>query len=46
MALEVKKAFISAPILVYADSSKLFFLEANASNFALGLVLSQYGKDG
>jgi hypothetical protein len=32
----LKKAFIPTPILVHADSSKSFFLEANASDFALG----------
>jgi hypothetical protein len=42
----LKKAFISAPILVHADSSKPFFLEVDASNFTLNSVLSQYGKDG
>jgi hypothetical protein len=42
----LKKAFTSAPILVHADSSKPFFLEADALDFALGSVLSQYGKDG
>ena len=41
-----KKAFISASMLVYVDSSKPFFVEADASDFALGLVLSQYGEDG
>jgi hypothetical protein len=41
----LKKAFTSALILVYADSSKPFFLEANVSDFALGSVLSQYGKN-
>jgi hypothetical protein len=42
----LKTAFTSAPILVYVDSSKPFFLEANASDFALGSMLSQYGEDG
>jgi hypothetical protein len=41
-----KKAFISVPILVHTDSSKPFFLEACASDFALGSILSQYDKDG
>ena len=41
-----KKAFTSAPILVHADSSKPFFLEVDASDFALGSMLSQYGEDG
>jgi hypothetical protein len=33
-------------ILVHVDSSKPFFLEADASDFVLGSVLSQYGEDG
>jgi hypothetical protein len=41
----LKKAFTSALIFVHADSSKSFFLEADISDFALGLVLSQYDKD-
>jgi hypothetical protein len=41
-----KKAFTSAPILVHANSSKPFFLETDAPDFALGSILSQYGKDG
>ena len=41
----LKKAFTSVLILVHADSSKQFFLETDALDFALGLVLSQYGKD-
>ena len=46
-AFEVlKKAFISTPIFVYADSSKPFFLETDASHFILNSILSQYGKDG
>jgi hypothetical protein len=36
----LKKAFTSAPILVHVDSSKPFFLEADASDFALGSILS------
>ena len=42
----LKKAFSLASILVHVDSSKPFFLETDASNFALGSILSQYGKDG
>jgi hypothetical protein len=40
------KAFTLAPILMHADSLKPFFLEADASDFALSSVLSQYGEDG
>jgi hypothetical protein len=42
----LKKAFTLAQILVHVDSSKPFFLEANASDFVLGSILSQYGEDG
>jgi hypothetical protein len=46
-AFEVlKKAFISAPILVHIDSLKLFFFETDASYFALGSILSQYNENG
>jgi hypothetical protein len=38
--LGVKKAFTLALILVHVDSLKPFFLEANASNFAIDIVLS------
>ena len=42
----LKTAFTTAPILFHPDPSKPFFLEAEASDFALGAVLSQYGDDG
>jgi hypothetical protein len=42
----LKKAFTSTPILVHAGSSKPFFLEVDALDFALGSVLSQYGENG
>ena len=42
----LKQAFTSAPILAYADLSKPFILEADASDFALGSVLSQVKEDG
>jgi hypothetical protein len=42
----LKKAFTSAPILIHADSSKPFFIKADASDFALDSVLSQYSEDG
>jgi len=42
---ELKKAFTSAPILHRVDFSKAFFMETDASDFALGAVLSQMGTD-
>ena len=42
----LKKAFTSVLIFVHANFFKPFFLEAYASDFVLGSILSQYGKDG
>jgi len=42
----IEKAFTIAPILIYPDFSKPFFMETNASNFALGAMLSQPGENG
>ena len=42
----LKTAFTSAPILTHPDFQKPFFLESDASDFALGAVLSQHGEDG
>ncbi len=43
---ELKKAFSSAPVLAYFDPRKKTVLEADASNWASGGVLSQYAEDG
>jgi len=42
----LKLAFTSMPVLQFPDLSKPFILECDASDFALGAVLSQTGLDG
>ncbi len=42
----LKMAFTSAPILIHLDLAKPFIVETDASNFALGAILSQFGIDG
>jgi hypothetical protein len=42
----LKMAFTSAPILIHPDPAKPFIVETDASNFALGAILSQFGIDG
>ena len=41
----LKHAFTSAPNLMHVDPTKRFILEADASTFALGSLLSQTGDD-
>ena len=43
---ELKKRFTTAPVLAHPDVTKQFFVEADASDFAVGGVLSQAGDDG
>ena len=43
--VSLKKAFTSAPILAHVDPKKPFIMEADASDFALGSILSQQGDD-
>ena len=42
----LKKAFTTAQILIHRDFQKPFLLESDASDFALGAVLSQSSEDG
>ncbi|MCO5585599.1 hypothetical protein L7F22_039534 [Adiantum nelumboides] len=42
----LKQAFTTASILIHADPTKPFILETDASDFALGAILSQVGDDG
>jgi hypothetical protein len=39
-------AFTFAPILIHPDPAKPFIVETDASDFALGAILSQFGIDG
>ncbi|KAH0607133.1 uncharacterized protein H6S33_003121 [Morchella sextelata] len=43
---ELKRLFTSAPILLHFDPSRRTVVETDASDFAKGAVLSQYGDDG
>ena len=42
----LKHLFITAPVLVYADTTRQFIIETDASAYALGCVLSQFKDDG
>ena len=39
--VDLKKAFTSAPILTHVDPQKPFIIEAYASDFTFGSILSQ-----
>ena len=43
---ELKHRLVTAPILSYPDFSQKFVLDTDASNYALGAVLSQVQEDG
>jgi len=43
---QLRQAFTTAPILHHFDETKPVVLEADASDLALGAVVSQYGDDG
>jgi hypothetical protein len=43
---ELKRRFTTAPILRHFDPKKVCMVETDASDFALGAVLSQKGDDG
>jgi hypothetical protein len=42
----LKMAFTSTPVLIHPDPTKPFIVETYASDFALGVILSQSGIDG
>jgi hypothetical protein len=42
----LEMTFTSAPILIHPDLAKPFIVETDATNFALGAILSQFGIDG
>jgi hypothetical protein len=42
----LREAFTTAPVLQHFDETKPVVLEADASDLALGAVISQYGDDG
>jgi len=43
--IKLKDAFCSAPVLTIPDPSKPFIVETDASNFAIGAVLSQFDEE-
>jgi hypothetical protein len=43
---KLKKALISAPLLIQPDFNKQFFIECDLSNFATGAILSQKDSEG
>ena len=45
MLKELKKRLITSPILLHPDITKPFIVECDASNYAIGAVLSQRDKD-
>jgi hypothetical protein len=42
----LKKTFTSAPVLLHPDPAKPFTVETDASDFAIGVVLSQPDENG
>jgi hypothetical protein len=42
---DLKTAFTTASILIHLDFSKPFFLKSDASDYVLGVVLSQNRED-
>ena len=42
---DLKKAFTTALILIHSDFQKPFFFKSDASDFVLGVVLSQHSED-
>ena len=42
--MDLKKAYTSVPILAHVEPQKQFIIEVDASDFALGSILSQPGS--
>ena len=42
----LKKRLVTTPVLAYADFSKTFYVETDASGYGLGAILEQEQKDG
>lgn len=42
---KLKITFSTAPVLMHVDFTKPFLLETDASDYAFGAILSQYGDD-
>ena len=44
--VSLKSAFMTAPVLLHVDPTKPFIVETDASDFAIGAILSQPDKNG
>lgn len=43
---DLKKSFVTAPVLIHANPSMPYFIETDSSDYARGAVISQNGEDG
>ena len=42
----LKEKIVTAPILVFLDWKKIFYVHVDASSIALGIILAQLGEGG